>query len=78
MSNPNDPYGVPTGVVPRIQPLPIARPDVELEAQLPEGWDIRTRMAVTPGGQLIIAHPDHHPMIYDRRAKVFVKLEGQP
>ena len=53
----NDPYGVPTGYVPRLNAAYVA--------DLPAGYDERTRMAAVPGG-VVVVHPDHPPLVFSQ------------
>ncbi len=36
---------------------------------LPEGYDERACMALTPGNQIIVTHPDHPPLLLTSRGQ---------
>jgi hypothetical protein len=39
------------------------------ECELPEGYDDRTRIAMSPTGLLVVAHPDFAPAFYNKETK---------
>jgi hypothetical protein len=36
---------------------------VKFLAELPPGWDERTRLALTDGNRVVATHPEHPPMV---------------
>lgn len=43
-------------------------------AELPSGYDERTRMALTPDNRIVLVHPDMPVVVLDERSNVFVPL----
>jgi hypothetical protein len=43
-------------------------------AELPPGYDERTTMALTGDNRIVIAHPEHPPMILDEKSCAFVPI----
>jgi len=47
----------------------------EFVTQLPPGYDEKTQMGLTPGNDIVIAHPNMPPMIYDETEMRWVRIE---
>lgn len=43
---------------------------MEFLAQLPEGYDERTRITVAVTGDLVVIHPEHPPLIITREGAI--------
>lgn len=39
--------------------------EISFIAELPPGYDERTRMALTDSNQVIVTHPEHPPLLLD-------------
>lgn len=37
--------------------------EMKFIAELPPGYDDRTRMALTEGNQVVVTHPEHPPLV---------------
>ena len=41
----------------------VRRPGTHLVLQLPDGYDDRTTIRVTPTGDVLVVHPTHPPLV---------------
>ena len=51
--------------------------EISFIAELPAGYDERTRMALTDSNQVIVTHPEHPPLLLDSSGQ-WVDLEARP
>jgi hypothetical protein len=47
---------------------------MSFSATLPEGYDERTRMTLSPDNRIVVAHPDLPALIYNEETKQFEPL----
>jgi len=44
-------------------------------AEIPAGYDERTKLWLTPDNRVGLVHPDLPPLIYDETAKIWIPLQ---